>query len=1186
MSDHFGTISIQSPQQPPKKKGSTGRKPPVSRKKQPRSKKSSNSQLTIWLIVIAAIFGGYCAVGFLAIPYYVTTILPMTFQEKTGYTMRPTTVEFNPLRFRLRSGPLQILSRAGEPILTFQSLEARIAPVPLLRMDLISNSLEIRELELQVIRLKDGSYNLAELFRRNGDNQTSEIMNFQNLPFFFSLNNIAIIDSSIQFDDLPGGRSHSIKNIQLRLPTLSNIDFQADQYIQPYFSAVINGSPFELTGKTSVDYSNSNSPPTELSCEIKELDLKTYIEYLPFQLPLAISEGNADGTIDLFFDPRQGKGERLAVNFDVKLSDLVLASDNNRLSASSSSADIHGTFKPVSNTLQLNEVIIREPELRSTGPSLLKNLNTLIKFDQQATADQAPEFKPFSLSLASLILLDGNVVLNSDPKGGKSSIWSNLQLQLKNYRHGNSPAANGNEAPGSFRITAEQVGTAALFSYKGILDDPEHILGDLNLQKISSQSLPVQLFGEMNLQLEGTAALDGKLRVQRDGQAKSISAEFLDSSLVIKNFQIKEDNKAILSAAEAIIGPINSIGQGQKTSLGAVSFKEGNTELLDGKLPAGLHNFSHTDHGITSLSYSGSVTLKSTQAEDAKDALLRFTDVSLSAENLGINDNEQNLTLSAKTTDGGSLAGTGQLGLLPFLLKINLTFTDLEAALFLNRFSGYSGFEQISGRLDGNGFVTLPQKSFEGDLEIRNGVLNKGTNTFSWTNLVLKKIDFTKAPANLVIDSAVLNEPQMHWQLDKDSPPPLTEAAYAVSHFPASSGITSTTKNSGLLKTVNGRILKLTVSDGTLRLNDSRISPEWQGEITAINGSFSDLDSGESAGLSTLSLSGLLDGSEINVAGTISFFRPKEGSSLTLSLKDYPIASFHQQLLEKTELDTSRGSFNLTLRSLWAREKINTEAKITLTDIYPASNDSETALYLALLSGKDNDFSLEFSFSSAVDKTDTTLFQQALTSYQRTLIKGSVSPLLLSSGDFNDLIDNQFIPFLPGSYILAEEGRNLLKRYAELLNEHPYLAIELTGGIDVDKDGEILLEKLNEQEQQRVDQLNEAAFATWLEKKAQLEAELIRQQEDARKSGQIVELDDIPVTVLSDFIPLEPMPMQLDEAMLYELAEERLTVVKEYFFPQLSEEYQRIIIDAPGSLPEESESLSAGVTIHLRAGNR
>ncbi len=145
------------------------------------------------------------------------------------------------------------------------------------------------------------------------------------------------------------------------------------------------------------------------------------------------------------------------------------------------------------------------------------------------------------------------------------------------------------------------------------------------------------------------------------------------------------------------------------------------------------------------------------------------------------------------------------------------------------------------------------------------------------------------------------------------------------------------------------------------------------------------------------------------------------------------------------------------------------------------------------------------------------LLQDTLTTFQRQLLKAKVSPLLLASGDFTDLVGNEYADFLPGGFTLTENGHKILSRFSAFLGAHPFVGIRLTGCADRIIDGKALQKQLEEIEAKRVEQENRRRKAAWQkERDLELERQRARQQQGSKQG--IIE-EDLPLQELPALCP-------------------------------------------------------------------
>ena len=78
---------------------------------------------------------------------------------------------------------------------------------------------------------------------------------------------------------------HEIRDVNLSLPFVSNMAYALDVFVEPAFSAVINGAMIRASGKSKPF---ADSLESELSLELADLKLTQYIDYLPVKLPVKL----------------------------------------------------------------------------------------------------------------------------------------------------------------------------------------------------------------------------------------------------------------------------------------------------------------------------------------------------------------------------------------------------------------------------------------------------------------------------------------------------------------------------------------------------------------------------------------------------------------------------------------------------------------------------------------------------------------------------------------------------------------------------------------------------------------------------------------------------------------------------------------------------------------------------------
>lgn len=1180
MSDRFGHIPIEPPESAPVTKRPAKRLSRTKAAPSPKGGKHSPGKVWALLTGAAVILSLYSALGFIGVPYYVKKILPRNFHDQTGMSFEPTAISFNPFTFRFTSGELRILSAGGKPILSLQSLSAALSPTGLFHLNMVCNSIAVSKPEVNVSRELDGSYNFPKIPSAEKNSNPWNIFNLTSLPVHFSLNNISINDGRMTFNDLPAGKVHTVEKIQLNLPSFSNIPFQADQSVRPHFSAVVNGSPIELTGQAHLGESEEMTETTKLSLNIHDLDLAGYVDYLPFSLPLDIKKATANGTIDLAFKQHNKEGERLSFGYQLQISDAELVKDNTSILIKTPIVQIQGSLQPVSKTIHIEEIVVKEPTVSSYGLTLPVNSDPSPKADGQHDLAGSGQKPPYSLILDLLVVDKAKLLIFSKIDDSKpSSTWSGMQLNIKNY-HSALEGADG-KSDGTFSLSGEKEGSPASFSWQGIFPTSQSLTGQLSLIKADAHDLLRTLAAKSPFNLQGVADLTGQFSLFSTSETFAAAGwKLVDAELTIENFSLVEKKQNILTAP---VAKLTSLGfEDGKINFGNLRIDKGAAHFSLSRVPESFTKTGTPAYRLKGVDFLGSITV---DPLDKGDSPIIFTDVAIKANQLDASQKPtNNLSISGKSANGGIFKAQGAAVPAPFSLSIKAGFSQLAASEVFSFFTDSAQLKKLGGKLSGKGNFSLPAKTFAGELQLTAGS-GKGPkgSTFSIQKALLHDFNYAAKPFHLGVGSAIVDRARFSWQITEDDNGPMQYLADFAQQYLPSVDRQATVKPQISISPVD--IQEISFTNSIIEVDDHRLTPDWKAQFVDINGRLQNLHSARASAQSMFSFTGKLDAAPFILNGAMDPFAKENNGSLHFSLENYPLSSFAKQLADKTDIDTTVGTFTLVLDSAWQNQQYDRSGNIVFADVQPVSSASDSALPLALLTGEDNTFQLDFDFARPAPAAKESLFAEILTTFQRQALKGSVSPLLLATGDFTDLIGNEFVEFKPGQLLLSDKGKQVLIRYGALLIAHPQVGLVLSGGVEPKIDRPALKERLTAIEKQRVDKENEKRYQQWLEKKNLYEKNFAEQQKKLAAGGKIVE-QTIPSDILSGFVPVQPEPVVVDEAMLLDLAKKRIDIISKYITGQLVLQPERLSAIPPDSVAAIAKNQVNGVTISLKALDR
>ena len=233
------------------------------------------------LIGLVLLFAVYSLLGFLALPPILKSII---IKNLSGVLHREVTIEkvqVNPYILSLTVQGFKVHERgSAETFAATEEIFLNLQAMSALRRELILKEIRVRRPFLNLVRNADGSYNFSDILEEK-PSQSEE----KKTAFLFSLNNIQVQDGRIDFWDKIPEKKHTVRELNLSMASISNTPQRVQIFVQPYLSAKVNGTPYELRGKTKPF---ADSLETVFDVEFRDLDLPYYLAYVPFKMNFRI----------------------------------------------------------------------------------------------------------------------------------------------------------------------------------------------------------------------------------------------------------------------------------------------------------------------------------------------------------------------------------------------------------------------------------------------------------------------------------------------------------------------------------------------------------------------------------------------------------------------------------------------------------------------------------------------------------------------------------------------------------------------------------------------------------------------------------------------------------------------------------------------------------------------------------
>lgn len=271
-------------------------------------------RIAAWTLGTLAVLAGLAA-AFL--PGYLKGLVIDQIRVQLHREAKIESISVNPLLLSARVQGLTIAQADGQgELFGFDALHTRIGLSSIVRRAPVIEELTIERPRASLARVAPERYNISDIIEA--------ILAKPASPDWprFELNSLALNNADITFDDKPAGKVHRIEKLQILLPALSSFASDRAEFSEPTLTAIVNGQPLELKGRTKPF---DKSLETTVDLHFANLDVPTYLAYSPVKLPLRMDRGRLTSGIDVAFLRAPDRGVAITVKGLLKLEDLILS---------------------------------------------------------------------------------------------------------------------------------------------------------------------------------------------------------------------------------------------------------------------------------------------------------------------------------------------------------------------------------------------------------------------------------------------------------------------------------------------------------------------------------------------------------------------------------------------------------------------------------------------------------------------------------------------------------------------------------------------------------------------------------------------------------------------------------------------------------------------------------------------
>lgn len=949
--------------------------------------------------------------GFLAAPPIAKSILEDKLGEALHRKVSIDKIAINPYVLSAKIDGFSVKTAEGLEVVGFDSLYINLQASSIFRGGPVVEEVKLDGPRVRVTRIDEDRYDISDLideWSKPSDSPTPR----------FAVNNIQVSGGKVNFIDKPASASHEIADIALRLPFVSSLPYQTDIYVEPHFSARINGSPLVLEGRSKPF---KDSLESELSIDLDQFDLVRYLAYSPVKLPFSVKSATLFTEMKLLFSQGNGQPATTKLVGALHLKDLALQDGDRPLLA----------WKQLDVTIQEADLLKRhfaidsvrlaglENHLRVTPQGTINWLDIAERLQGPSPAPAVQPAKgaapaqPVTWSVREVTLADGSQTWRDDSRSKPLEVTiKDLQVTARNIDDSFAKPLEVDAAwtiDGGERIRMKQgsVKGARIDVAKRTADLGEIDLAGIDFRVTRDKQGGLDLPQPPLLRATKAAATDATpwmvgfrklalsesaLRYEDQG-LKDKAAEVIDSLAVsVEDFSTAPGKRAILT----VNGRVN-----QKGNLKVA----GDVQMQ----PLAIN----ADVDITGL------PLLPVQPYFADRLNVTLVRGQISAKGkVALNDTKEGLA--------GGYKGQLTLGDLHTIDKVNSTDLLKWKSLYVGNIDAkLLPFALNVGEIALSDFYARMIVTPEGKLNLSQ---------------IVRKPEDDKPVGTLA--------PATAKEAAQPAPTPATPVVAAAPAAPAKP-----------MPPI--RIGKVTLQNGTVNFSDFFVKPNYTVNVTKITGRVNGLSSAADT-LADLELRGSYgNAAPVEVTAKLNPLAAKAYLDLKGEIRGVDLTTLSTYAGKYAGYAIDKGKLSLYVTYKLADNKLNAENRVFLDQLTfgdkvdsPDATSLPVKLAVALLKNGRGEIDINLPISGSLDDPQFSVGGIIVKVIVNLFVKAVTSPFALLGSLFGGGEELSNVEFDVGYAALTAAGSKKLEALAKAMNDRPALKLEVTGRIDPDTDRE------------------------------------------------------------------------------------------------------------------------------------
>lgn len=1057
-----------------------------------------------------------CLASITALLIFTVAILPLivrsqaatAIEKETGRRARIQKVAINPFNLTVTVSGLTIDAKEGGSFVSVGKLRASLGFASLYKMAVVLDEVTVDSPTIHFARLTANTYSFNDIIEL----QKAKPQKVSQRELRFSVNNITLNSGTIDFDDqaVNGGRKHTIRNLKVAIPFISNIPYLMEKYTDPHISALVNGAPFTFSGKVKP---LSKSMETSVNIDLKQFNLPQLVAYVPVKPPVDLTSGALSINSEVTYRVSREKKPELGIKGVFGLNNIAVNLKDGRPLVKLPSLQVTASDLEVFNKRFLfDSISLDRLELfvsrNAKGEWMFSQfLPATVKDAKKKTVEtdnrpgQDKNVLTTLLQITTLTLNNSAVHFKDlQPKGGFAAEVSDIDLTVKNFTTAPDKTADyelsmllDNEATfsvdGTFSLTPLTATISSELSglklQRGwpylahFLTSP--IKGTIDLSSEVSYNKANGLIVEQgHLLISGFSTRYG----DREGfdlallEIKDAGFKQKENSAEIDEVKLSKGNLSLSREADGKISVLSLLKTSPDKTAPSISQAKAPAASKTAQKQQAERPFLYRLNKLTVEKFNAAFTDKTLR--DKPHFALNNTSLSLMNLN-GPKFTPATLRFASTFNKATPLKASGNITPLPFRYKGSVSIGRLPLRDFEAYFPSdinvfiLSGFADTSMNLDIAFKDGKPTGGFKGSAGVRSFHAidtMAEEDLLKWESLQLDDIQGNLEPFSLSLREIAVNGVYSRIIIRKDGTlnlqnlvkkeweNPNSQSALNTASKPVPPPETPAPQQSGSTKKqIN--IGALTIQDSTLSFIDNHLPQQFATTFFNLGGRVSGLSS-EDTKLADVDLRGNLENhSPLQITGQVNPLRDDLFVDLKISFRDIELSPVTPYTGSFLGYKVEKGKLYLDLKYHIDKKQLISENKIFIDQFTfgeKVESDKATSLPvklgLALLKDRKGEIHLDVPVTGRTDDPKLSIWRLVFQVVQNLLVKAVTSPFSLLASMVGSDQDFSAIQFNHGTSTLLPQEELKLTALSKALLERPALKMELKGYVDREKDTE------------------------------------------------------------------------------------------------------------------------------------